>query len=222
MLEPTALLSQLQHLPDLIGGALHTLAQSGPPFGDPATNPYGSPYDTGPKPLPVGALVVGFLIGIGINVLFGFWGKSRAEQHNVHPGIGFALGFFLSWIGVAMVPVFKKDRVFNPGGGVRYQAPPPNAPNPMYGTPQQYPPQGYAPGPPQQYPAPQYPTQGPMMAGQGIAPPPPPPPQQPQVLTADAQGYVACPGCGARTKAGRKTCMSCGGAMPPVYNPNIR
>lgn len=230
MAEPAALIEHLHHLPALLAGMLRGMAQSqdpaGPYYDDPIDNPYLSPMGE-PEPLPVGAIIVGFLIGIGINVLFGFWGKSRAEQHNVHPAIGFFMGFMFAWIGVALVPVFKRDRVFNPAGRMPMPHQAPHAPNPMYANPGQYqqpggPPPGYPP-PPQAYPQPpQYPTHGPMMAGQGAAPPPPPPPPQQQVLTADAQGYVACPSCGARTKGGRKTCMSCGSFLPPVYNPNIR
>ena len=217
MAEHAILFEHLQHVPTLIGGVFALLADADGPL-----NPLGggSPFTQQQHETPVGAIIVGFLIGIGISVLFGFWGKSRAEQHNVHPAIGFALGFVLGWIGVALVPVFKKDRVFNSTTTPRYQQQTQSMPNPMYSASAYQPP----PAGPQQYqPQPQYPPQNPpqpqypMPPAQGMAPPP-----QPQMLQADAQGYVGCPGCGARTKAGRKTCMSCGGAMPPVYNPNVR
>ncbi|MCZ7604960.1 MAG: hypothetical protein M5U25_02590 [Planctomycetota bacterium] len=231
MLEHSLSCELLPRLPALLVGLLRGMAQVGNPY-ESGYDEFGDPYMAGPPEpeISVGMIVMGMVIGLGINVLFGFWGKSRAEDHNVNPWIGFALGFCLSWIGVALVPVFKTHRVINQRTAPQYQ-PQFSAPNPMYtagaawqpppGPPQPYPPQQaypqpqphpqQQPYPPQAYPAP-YPPQG-------VAPPPPP---QPQMLTADAQGYVHCPACGARTKAGRKTCMSCGSQLPPVYDPNIR
>ena len=237
MLEHSLISDLLPRLPVLLAGVLRAMAQVGTPY-ESGYDEFGDPYMAGPPEpeVSVGMIVMGMVIGLGINVLFGLWGKSRAEDHNVNPWIGFALGFCLSWIGVALVPVFKTHRVINQRTAPQYQ-PQYSAPNPMYtagaawqpppGPPQPYPPQQAHPQPqpfppqqaypqPQPYPQQAYPAPYPP---QGKAPPPPP---QPQMLTADAQGYVHCPACGARTKAGRKTCMSCGSQLPPVYDPNIR
>ncbi|MCB9932803.1 MAG: hypothetical protein H6841_05195 [Planctomycetes bacterium] len=190
-----------------MAGALRFLAQTQDP-GSQFTDPYEAA--TNAANLPIGAIIVGTVISLAVQVLFGMWGKSAAEEHGVHPVIGFIMGFMFFWLGVKMIPVFRRDRVVNRGMQPQPQQPTYSAPNPMYSS-------GVV---GQQQPV--YPTHAPMMAGQGIAPPPPPPPQPPQMLVADAQGYVQCPGCGARTKAGRKTCMSCGGFLPPVYNPHLR
>jgi hypothetical protein len=170
----------------------------------------GSPWDAsryGPEPqaapLPIGALVIAALLWLGLQVLFGLWGKSRAEDHGVMPLYGFLAGFFLGWIGVAIVPILKTNRVVN----TRQSAP--------------YSPQPY---PPPQMPYPHQPAQ-PVGAWQ----PPPAPdamphhfedPQQPQpvapqrpVLTPDKDGYAQCLACGARVKVGRRSCMNCGAAL---------
>lgn len=189
-----------QTLPSLLGDGLHRLAQMGSPL-DP----------TAPPPsveLPIGAIIVGFLVSIGIQVMFGLWGKSKAEDHNVNPLTGFMLGFFFAWIGVMLVPVFRKDRIINTTARPRYQQPIQSAPNPIYtaGTAMsQNAPPPHA-GPPQPMP--------PQMAPQQM------PPQAPDVLVADESGYVVCPYCGSRAKAGRKACMSCGNMLPPVFDPN--
>lgn len=227
MLEHSLISDLLPRLPALLVGLLRGMAQVGNPY-ESGYDEFGDPYMAGPPEpeMSVGMIVMGLVIGLGINVLFGLWGKSRAEDHNVNPWIGFALGFCLSWIGVALVPVFKTHRVINQRTAPQYQ-PQFSAPNPMYTAGAAWQP---PPGPPQQaYPQPQqaYPQAQPYpqqaypapYPPQGVAPPPP---AQPQMLTADAQGYVHCPACGARTKAGRKTCMSCGSQLPPVYDPNIR
>lgn len=215
----------MPRMPALLVGLLRAMAQVGNPY-ESGYDEFGDPYMAGPPEpeISIGMIVMGMLIGLGINVLFGFWGKSRAEDHNVHPLVGFALGFCFSWIGVALVPVFKTHRIINQRTAPPIQQPY-SAPNPMYtaGTAWQPPPDPPQPYPPQQaYPQPQpYPQQAhpAPYPPQGMTPPPPP---QPQMLVADAQGYASCPSCGARTKAGRKTCMSCGNPLPPVYDPNMR
>jgi len=187
------------------------LAQSGPVYpADPMSAP-------APE-LPIGALIIGFIIGIGINVLFGLWGKSRAEDHNVHPLTGFMMGFFFLWLGVALVPVFRKDRVVNTSNRPQFAPPQQSSPNPIYtaGTAMsRHAPQGHPPAPPQQG----YPQQP--MPQQPIPQQAVPQQRGPDMLVADEQGYVECPFCGARSKAGRKACMSCGNTLPPVFDPNV-
>jgi hypothetical protein len=216
----------LRPVPALIAGALRGFVQARDPYEkyyDEFGDPYAMPES---EPMPIGVYVVGFVIGVGINLLFAFWGKSRADKFNVDPWIGFALGFVLQFIGVAIVPVFRKDRVLN----TAKLAPRPevmNAPNPMYApSVQAYPPpQGPYPTPPT--PA-FYPHVGPQPAAYPLPPvqahvptqqPPAPPPQ---MLVADENGYVNCPSCGSRTKSGRKACMTCGSHLPPVFNPHIK
>jgi hypothetical protein len=198
----------------------------GDPYGGGGADPWS---DSGPPAGPsfgIGQLILLMLIGIGVNVLFGFWAKSRGDDHGIHPVLSFCAGFFLGWIGVLIVPVLRTDRVVN----TPRRPPPPgpqqpygHQPNPMYsaGGPPPQPPQGPMLNQPQA-PMPPQPPQGPML-NQPQAPVPQQPPQQPaQMLVADEHGYVECPGCGARTKAGRKACMSCGNFLPPVYDPNVQ
>lgn len=205
------------------------------------------PYAYGPAPasptIGLGSIIGIMLLAIAFNCLMGWWGKSRAEDFGVNPWVGFALGFFMGFIGVALVPVFRTDRVFV----TRKPPPMPQQPmqtNPMYspGT-QAYPQQGYAPPqqgydqPPQGYgQPPQQQGFAPPMQQQYAPPPQPhahsmqpgfePPPQQPvepaEMLVADEHGYVECPYCQSRTKSGRKACMNCGNFLPPVYDPNIK
>jgi len=115
------------------------------------------------------------LAGIGVAVLFGLWGRSKAENHDVDPWLGFLAGFFLACLGVRIVPLLRRDRlVFQP------------RPRPVINPP-----------------------------GPGVGPPPAPPPAPPTPVV-DAQGFLACPACGARVKAGRKACMACGAPLPIV------
>jgi hypothetical protein len=212
--------------PALLAGFVRGLVQSPDPY-DRYYNDFGDPYAVpDSEPMPIGALIIGALVGIGINFMFALWGKSRAESYNVDPWIGFALGFVLGLIGIGIIPVFRRDRLFNKQ---RHAAPlQPSAPNPIYAPIQQGaymppPPPGYVP-PPAAYlmPQPQGGYAAPAAYGAPPQMPPPMPPPPPSMLTADAGGYVACPACAARTKSGRKTCMSCGYTLPPVYDPNIR
>ena len=203
-------------------------------------DPWGDgPYPYGPSQgnpgLGIGTIVGLMVLALAFNCLMGWWGKSRAEDFGVNPWVGFAMGFFMGFIGVALVPVFRTDRIVV----TRSPRPLPDQPmptNPMYapGT-QAYPQQGYA-SPPQGYGQP--PQQGfapPVQ--QQYAPPPQspahsmqpghePPPQQPsepaEMLVADEYGYIECPYCQSRTKSGRKACMTCGNFLPPVYDPNIK
>jgi hypothetical protein len=217
--ELTCIPDLLRLAPALVTGALRGFVQARDPYEkyyDEFGDPYAMPES---EPMPIGVYVVGFVIGVGINLLFAFWGKSRADKFNVDPWIGFALGFVLQFVGVAIVPVFRKDRVVN-----KTKLPPRpevmNAPNPMYApSAQAYPqPQGPYPTPltqafhPQGVPS--APTPG---YAQPVAPPPPP-----QMLVADESGYVNCPNCGSRTKSGRKACMTCGSHLPPVFNPHLK
>jgi hypothetical protein len=179
---------------------MNTLLAQGSPWG---ASPYGP--DPQPASLPIGAFVIAALLGLGLQVLFGLWGKSRAEDHGVLPLYGFLAGFFLGWIGVAIVPILKTNRVVNTRQPLPY--PPPHYPPPQ--TP--YPQASAQPlGAWQPPPAPD------AMPHHFENPQQPPPqqvtPQQP-VLTPDKDGYAQCPACGARVKVGRRSCMSCGAAL---------
>lgn len=116
---------------------------------------------------------------IVVQVLFGLWARSKADDHGVNPWAAFAAGFFLAYIGVRLVPLLKSNALF-------FQP----KPKPAYLPP-------HAP-----------PQPGPNVHGQPVAPPEPPPVQ------VDADGYLQCPACGARAKAGRKACMACGAPLP--------
>lgn len=65
------------------------------------------------------------LLGIAVPVLFGFWGKSRAEDHDVSPWLGFAVGFMLGWIGLLIIPALRTKRMTNPTPQPQYFGPPP-------------------------------------------------------------------------------------------------
>lgn len=140
-----------------------------------------------------GQIILFLLIGVAFQVLFGFWGRSKAEDHNVHPMIGFAAGFMLGYLGVRLVPLFKPGMLFAPGP--RRPMPPGYPPTPMMQQQPPYPPPGAYP-PPQGVPQPQAP--------------------QPPAPAVAADGYLQCTGCGARAKAGRRKCMTCGMALPMV------
>lgn len=221
------LLDLLPTASDLLGGIVSIQHQPVDPYWD---DPY--MYEEPESSIGFGTIIGIVFLGVALNCLFGWWGKSRAEDTGVNPWIGFAMGFCFGFLGVMLVPVFRVDRVM-----VTHNAPPPmppSAPNPMYsGGTQAYPQQGYA--PPQQ----QGHGQPPLVQQQYAPPPPQPPPhahsmqpefqpapQQPtepaEMLVADEYGYVECPHCGTRTKSGRKSCMSCGNFLPPVYDPNIK
>lgn len=203
----------LRLVPAALAGIVRLRAQGADPYAPYYDEPVADPYamNAPEQEFSFGTLVFMALGWFGINVLFGFWAKSRAEDHGVDPWLGFASGFVLGWIGVLIVPVFRRDRIFVPGP--RPVAPqygqPVHAPNPIYA------PQLPAAAP---YPNPAYPPPPAMPPAQAY----PQPAAPPQMLVADAAGYVNCPGCGARTKAGRKTCMNCGGFMPAVYNPHVK
>jgi hypothetical protein len=208
--ELTCVPDLLRFLPALVAGTLRGFVQARDPYEkyhDEFGDPYAMPES---EPMPIGVIVVGLVISVGINLLFAFWGKSRADKFNVNPWIGFALGFVLQFVGVAIVPVFRKDRVLNTA-----KLPPRpetmNAPNPMYAPSVQVFPLPQGAYPPRQTSSPQ--------AGAPVQQPASPPPR---ILIADPSGYVDCPSCGSRTKSGRKTCMTCGAHLPPVYNPHIK
>lgn len=178
------------------------------------------------------AMTIGLLLS---QVLFGFWGKSKADDHNVHPLIGFALGFTLGWVGVAIVPLFKSNNWFVKKNNPAFSGPPTGT-NPIYGH-------GTAFQPPS---APL--EQEPMQAQEFVpvqqqpqVPPPPtplspqpfpqvpvpgqsapiPPSNAPTILVADEQGYVECPACQAKSKSNRSSCMSCGAGFPEIFEPNF-
>lgn len=191
----------LEQLSNLLADLGSLLAQAPPP---PIED-----YEIYPQQQPMmaptfsfGQIIAFVLIGVAANVLFGFWAKSKAEEHGINPWVGFAAGFFLAYLGVRIVPLLRPDRLMN--------APPRRAmhPQPPMGTNPTYRPAGVPP-PGMQAPPPQH------------AMPPADLPPQPyaQVVAADADGYFNCPACGARVKAGRRACMSCGGPLPNVFDP---
>lgn len=194
------------------------------------------PYDYGHSPHPepetsplqaLSFLGLVMVFAIGIFLAMGWWGKSKAELHGVNPWIGFCLGAFGGLIGIFIIPHLGSSRsnIMPPRIPDRYM----NAQQP-YGNPP--PPQQYAQanqfpqppnaGPPQQYapPPPNHPPmpgpQPPMGQAQHHAPPQPPVPQRPMTVKKDAAGFVQCPACGGRSKAGRRACMHCGEFLPPV------
>ena len=127
-----------------------------------------------------GVVVFGILISIVFSVLFGLWGKAKAEESGVKPWIGFLMGFFLIYIGVRLVPIMRTDKMFyRLSPGIPLPPRPPQADGTTEGKPSEQ-----------------------------SAPPKPPPAQ------VDAEGYVPCAACGTRTKADRKSCMSCGAVLP--------
>lgn len=137
-----------------------------------------------------GQIAIYFLIGIAAQTLFGFWARSKAEEHDANPWLAFACGFVLGYIGVRIVPLLKPGTLFHQPA--RRPLPPPVNP---YGPP------------PQAYAQPLAPPPGPAQPQYA----PPVPQAAPQV---SPDGYLACPGCGARAKVGRRTCMSCGTMLP--------
>ncbi|MBK8206246.1 MAG: hypothetical protein IPK87_05530 [Planctomycetes bacterium] len=168
-----------------------------------------------------GQIIAFVLIGIAANVLFGFWAKSKAEEHGINPWVGFAAGFFFAYLGVRIVPLLRPDRLVNTTHRRPSHMQPPMGTNPTYrpaGAP-----------PPDMHPPPVQPN----VPQPAYAPTYPPPPQHPmqaayppvaaepydQVVTADADGYFKCPACSARVKAGRRACMTCGGPLPNVFDP---
>jgi hypothetical protein len=157
--------------------------------------------------LPIGALIVGFLVGIGLQFLFGWWGKSRAEDHGVEPLYGFLAGFFLGWIGVLIVPMLKTNRSLHTRAYQRPVLPyPPQDAIPHYPYTDQ-PAAPYAPpAPPPLLNQPAYPTAQP-------APVPILDHSGPPLLVPDEYGYATCPGCGGRVKTGRRTCTACGARL---------
>lgn len=162
-----------------------------------------------PPPEPsigIGQIILYLLIGLTAQTLFGFWARSKSEEYGVNPWVAFACGFFLGYIGVRVVPLLKPGTLYHQP--VRRPLPPPM--DPYAPPPQAYaqplmPPAQQAWAPPPGPPQPQYPPPQPQYA------PPPVPQAAPQV---SADGYMACPGCGARVKVGRRTCMSCGTMLP--------
>ncbi|MDC1141950.1 hypothetical protein OAU50_02565 [Planctomycetota bacterium] len=185
-------------------------------------------YDMPMPPEPsfaVGQIIAMLFGALLFNLLFAFWGKSRAEDNNVHPLIGFLLGFFMGWIGVLIVPVFKSNRIFVEKRVAQTNMTQPYGQNPIYGQGQPHqqpnqPTQNYPQAPMQQQGFPQQPRpQAPPMQHQ---PPQQHQPQQQQMmLVADENGYVECPNCQARSKSSRRSCMSCGTQFPEIYDPNF-
>lgn len=62
--------------------------------------------------LDFGVFAFYLFISAGISLLFGLWGKQKAEEHGVNPWVGFAAGWFLLYIGVRIIPILRRDRIF--------------------------------------------------------------------------------------------------------------
>lgn len=171
-----------------------------------------------------GQVVLWFVLGLAAQVLFGFWGKSKAEENGVNPWVGFAAGFFFAYLGVRLIPILKPSWWQPVQGPRRRVGPPANAPlmHPQAAYPPQAPYPQQAPYPvPQQpgfapvaQPQPYPPAQAPMAPAPAAYPPMAQPPVQAHTVRLDAEGYFPCPACGAKAKAGRKTCMACGAQLP--------
>lgn len=58
-------------------------------------------------------LVFSILTSIALSALFGWWATLRAEEHGINPWVAFLAGFFLLYIGVRMVPILRRDMIFN-------------------------------------------------------------------------------------------------------------
>ncbi|MBK9975352.1 MAG: hypothetical protein IPP14_11335 [Planctomycetes bacterium] len=189
-------------LPQLANDLLPLLQQD--PWGPMGPGPDGTMKLPG---FSLGQILFSVVVSIGIQVLFGLWAKSKAEDNDANPWGAFALGFFLAYLGVRMVPLLRPGAVFAKTRPPR-PLPPRPAPGPYnYGQPVHMPP---AAAPVATVP----PTQGPLVAAP-VAPsaatgPATTPP------TGEADGYVTCPACQARAKAGRKLCMNCGNALPMI------
>lgn len=199
------MLEQLLSLLADVGGFL---AQA-PPFEDFEHYPPPQPQLLAPT-FSFGQLIALILIGVAASVLFGFWAKSKAEEHGINPWVGFAAGFFFAYLGVRIVPLLRPDRLVNAPNRRAMAPQPPMGTNPAY-RPVGAPLPGTSP-----------PSPGP--AGQPV------PVAQASALQADAQpdsrvvvadddGCFNCQSCGARVKAGRRVCMTCGGPLPNVLDP---
>ncbi|MCC6572666.1 MAG: hypothetical protein IT462_02645 [Planctomycetes bacterium] len=207
-----------------------TLLQAGPPFDDPEFVGHAAAADVN-----VGMIVFWVVLGVAQSVLFGLWGRAKAEEFDVNPWVGFAAGFFFSYIGVRVVRYLRSDRLFytpRPATPHQWRQPvrPVNAP---VGQASSLP--VAAEGGDYQ-PIPQYPQPGQQIVGQAFSLPGGPeahptqlPPSEPQVADSsrfesvestphtaparpqvDAYGFIICPGCGGRIKQGRRRCGACG------------
>lgn len=128
---------------------------------------------------------LGFVVlWVLVSTLFGWWGKSKAEDHNAPGWLGFVVvfgvAFFFSLLG-ALIAVYVLVPIIAQAWAKSHDSRGPVARN--YGGTMVYQP------PPDPY---------------GAAPTAPMP-QQPA-----ADGTIACPACGARVKADRRSCMACG------------
>jgi hypothetical protein len=90
-----------------VDAAFNLLAQAQPWVDSRAGMPVDEPG------IDIGHLMLVMISGGVIAGLFGWWGKTRAEEHNVNPWIGFAAGFCFGWIGVRLVPLMRSDRIYN-------------------------------------------------------------------------------------------------------------
>ncbi|MCF6228285.1 MAG: hypothetical protein L3J82_06420, partial [Planctomycetes bacterium] len=171
-----------------------------------------------------GQIAAMIMFGFLAACLFAWWGKSRAEDHDVHPLIGMFLGFAFGWIGILIIPLFKSGQIFHDRRRSDLP-PPPTGGNPIYGQntsfqppaqPLQHNPQA------QQQPVQQATQQAYPQPPSHTQAAPPPPSEPPSMLVADENGYVECPTCQARSKSNRKSCMSCGTQFPEIYDPSYK
>lgn len=187
-------------------------------------------WNTGPQPQVEGpglGMALGMLaLAAAAAVLFGFWGKTKAEAKGMNPWVGFCIGFFTGYIGIRLMDLaklkssdifVKKERLHLIAAKYDRQPypspqPPPPYPAPPPGQPSYAPAPGQPPLPPQ----PQvYPQQAQAYPQQAQAYPPPQQPYphpQPQP-SPDKDGFMQCRACGTRVKAERRHCMQCGAAL---------
>ena len=60
-----------------------------------------------------GFLIISTLLSLVVQVVFGWWAVMKAEEHDSNKVASFIAGFLFLYLGVRMVPIFRKDRIFN-------------------------------------------------------------------------------------------------------------
>ncbi len=58
-------------------------------------------------------LIISTVLSIVVQVVFGYWAVIRAEEHDSNKIAAFIAGFLFLYVGVRMVPILRKDRIFN-------------------------------------------------------------------------------------------------------------
>ncbi|CAG0974732.1 hypothetical protein GPROT1_01836 [Gammaproteobacteria bacterium] len=58
-------------------------------------------------------LIISTLLSIVAQAIFGYWAMMKAEEHDSNKVAAFIMGFLFLYLGVRMVPILRKDRIFN-------------------------------------------------------------------------------------------------------------